>query len=224
MLCNEIASLRRKLRRVPKRNIIFVDESQLRLNDCPSSTLVAPGENACAVVYNDTSYATRYDIIGFVNSEQVFSPMIYGPEERKQWGSKGITSNMFNTFIEDYLARSIAALDQYPLVLCCDKSNAHNAEKIKESFENGLCFEISEIIYLPTASAKRISPLDNELWADWKRRCRLHNLSPSNIKQVMSDEWEQTATNKLQHYYKRCIGTARSSPYFDCPLPSQHQH
>ena len=164
-------------------------------------------------------------MITFLSGEEVFLPMIYSPEDRKQLKVDGITGDMLNSFIEDYLGRAIAAKDRYPLYLLCDKSKIHNIEKMKESFQNGLCFEIVDISFLPTQSAKRLSPLDNSLYADWKRRCRQHHtITPDNIRQIMSDEWEQTAKEKIKAYYKHCGLTYSSDPYHDCPLPTVHQH
>lgn len=224
-LCEAIAKVRRKLQRVPKKNILFMDETHFKLNECARKTLVVPGESECIVVHDSTSYAGRYDMICFISGEEVFPPMIYSPKDREELGVKGITGDMLNSFIEDYLARAIAAKDRYPLYLLCDKSTIHNIEKMKEAFQNGLCFEIVDISFLPTQAAKRLSPLDNSLFADWKNRCRDHHpITPENIKQIMSDEWERTAKEKIKAYYKHCALARRRNPYHDCPLPTVHQH
>jgi hypothetical protein len=224
-LCEAIAKVRRKLRKVPKKNILFMDESSFRLNECARKTLVAPGESEKVMVEENTSYASRYDIIGFLSHQGVLPPIIYSPEERKILHTDGITGDMLNSFIEDYLARSVAALDIYPMFLLCDRSRIHNCEKMKESFENGLCFEVIDISFLPAQAAKRLSPLDNCLFADWKRRCREHYpITAANIKQIMSDEWERTPISKVEAYYKHSLFLQRADVYGDCPLPSLHHH
>jgi hypothetical protein len=223
--CIEIEKLRSKLRRIPKKNIIFMDETYFRLSDAPRSTLVFPGESEYVEVADNSHYAARYDMITFISGDKVFPPVIYSPEDRKALKVDGIRSEMVNDFITDYLARSIAALDRYPLFLLCDKSNAHNLEKMKESFELGLCFEIVDISKLPTQAAKRVSPLDNGIYADWKKRCRSHYpINKKNIEQIMSDEWEKTTPKQIAACYKHCGLTPAHNPYFDCPAPSSHQH
>jgi hypothetical protein len=223
--CIDIEKLRAKLRRIPKKNIIFMDETYFRLSDAPHSTLVFPGESEYVEVEQNSHYAARYDMITFISGEKVFPPIIYSPEDRKALKVDGIRGWMINDFITDYLARASAALDQYPLYLLCDKSNAHNLEEMKESFELGLCFEIVDISKLPTQAAKRVSPLDNGIYADWKKRCRSHYpITKKNIKQIMSDEWEKTTAKQIKKCYKHCGLTNTHNPYFDCPAPSSHKH
>ena len=196
----------------------------MRLNDSTNRTLVAPGEIARTRVYDATNYSERYDMICFVTGEEVLPSKIFGPEERKEWKSQGITGDMLNSFIEDYLGRAIAGIDRFPLYLLCDKSRIHNIENMTESFQMGFCFEIVNISFLPTQSAKRLSPLDNSLFNEWKSHCRQHYLTPANIRQVMNDEWSRICGESLKANYQRSLGRARQSPYFDCPLPTLHKH
>lgn len=224
-LCVEIAKVRNKLQRIPFRNIIFLDETYLRISDSPRQTLLMPSETECVIVEENSSYAARYDMITFVSGEEVFPAKIYSPQDRAQLGVSGITTDMLHAFIEDFLGRAIAATDRYPLYLLCDKSTIHKIDQLKESFENGFCFEIVDISLLPTKSAKRLSPLDNGLYHDWKERCRKHYpISYSNIKQIMNDEWEKTTKEQLRSYYKHCLFSRGSNVYQDCPLPNVHLH
>jgi len=224
-LCEAIAKVRRKMRQIPNAKIVVMDETYYTLSEAPKRTLVYPGHKALVQVFDNSRYAGRYDMISFISGEKVHPPIIFSPEERKERRVKGITSDMLNSYIEDYLARSIAALDKYPLYLLCDKSSIHNPSKMKESFENGLCFEIVDISFLPTKSAKRLSPLDNGLYHSWKEGCRNHfPLTPKNIKQIMSDEWENIEQEKITAAYRHCGLTRARDPYFDCPLPALHRH
>jgi hypothetical protein len=82
-LCDDIADLRKKIQRLSKANVLFLDETHLRLNEAPAHTLVAPGESAYVVVEDTTAYAKRYDMIACCTGKEVLPPIIYTPDERK---------------------------------------------------------------------------------------------------------------------------------------------
>lgn len=202
-----------------------MDETHFRLNEARKRTIVAEGECPFVQVTQNSQYASRYDMITFISGKEVFPPIIYSPQDRKRLGVKGITSEMLNNFIADFLARAIAGTDRYPLFLLCDQAKIHNVQAMRESFEIGLCFEIVDISKLPPESAKRLSPLDNGLLHDWKQRCRRHYpITKNNIKQIMSDEFNNITTKQLKSYYNACGLTSARDTYFDCPAPATHQH
>jgi hypothetical protein len=224
-LCIEIGRIRNKLKRIPKSNILWMDETYYRLNDSQRRTLVLPQNKPIVKVKSTDKYGPRYDMITFINGDQVFPPIIYTPEERKKRRVKGITADMLNSFIEDYLARSIAGIDKYPLYLLCDKSSIHNIEQMKESFQNGLCFEIVDISFMPTKSAKRLSPLDNGLYHLWKNNVRkTYPQDEKNIVQIMSDEWNKITKEQIHKMLKHCKVTYGGDVYGDCPCPKLHSH
>lgn len=93
-LCDDIAMLRRKLIKISKRKVLFLDETHLRLSAAPTSTLVYPGESEFVVVEDNTSYAKRFDMIACCSGTQVFPPIIFTPKERADAGVKGINKKM----------------------------------------------------------------------------------------------------------------------------------
>lgn len=223
--CNAIAECRRRLHSISKQHIIFLDETALRVNAAPTSTLVAPGETPYVIVDDDSAYARRYDMIAAVSYDRVFPPIIYTPDERKQEGVKGINSRMLIQYIQNILAQAVGAMDIYPIVLVLDRSRIHNEGEIQQAFQDWGCQELTEVVKMPTQAAKRMSPLDNSLFHDWKDRCRQHApLTNNNIKQVMADKWNKTKVKTIKAYYHRCLLFQRQDVYADCPLPSQHKH
>lgn len=224
-LCDAIAKVRNRLRHIPNSNILYLDETYYRLDEAPKHTLVAPAQYEFVQVYADSRYAGRYDMITFISGDTVLPPIIYSPEERKELEVKGIRAFMLNEFIEDYIGRAVAGLDKYPLYLMCDQSNIHNLEKMKESFEDGFCFEIVDISFLPATAAKRLSPLDNGIYYSWKERCRNHYpLNPNNIKQIMNDEWMKITPQQIATAFKHCGLSNTLDTYYDCPNPDTHKH
>jgi hypothetical protein len=60
-------------------------------------------------------YAARYDMITTIVSNRVLPPIVFTPEDRKTRNVKGINSDMFIDFIENFLFSSITELDLCPM-------------------------------------------------------------------------------------------------------------
>jgi transposase-like protein len=223
--CDNIAALRRKLKRIDKNRVLFLDETALKLNQASRTTLVAPGETEYVIVDDTSSYAARYDMIACCNGSTVFPPVIYTPYERKHMGVKGIRTHMLIKYIQTCLAQACGALDLYPLYLVLDNSNIHNKAKMLEAFHDNGCQELVDIWFMPPSTAKRVSPLDNALFHEWKEHVRLRApITKSNVEQLMADEWNNLSSKHINNYYKHCGLTTHHEPYFDCPQPSVHDH
>jgi hypothetical protein len=224
--CDEIAKCRASLHRYPLHNIIFLDETHLRVNEAPRTTLVAPGEKPYVIVEDDTHYAKRFDMIAATSYEHVLPARIYSPGDRRDRGVKGITRTMLIQFLDDILAQAIGALAHYPLVLVIDKASIHlNKEVIIQAFRNRRIEDLKDVIIMPTQAAKRMSPLDNSMFHAWKEKCRHHPLiTERNIEQIMNDSWNNLPSSTIQHCYHHCLLSRDSNPYADCPVPNVHKH
>jgi hypothetical protein len=219
--CDAIAKMRRRLQRIPVGKLLFLDETHVRLSEAPTHTLVAPGEQPFVVVPETASYAPRYDMIACCSVDRVFPPRIYAPSERH----KGITAAALLAYIRDILAQAAGALDRYPLTLVVDRARIHNVEQMLQEFHDWGCQEMQQILLLPAESAKRLSPLDNALFHDWKEAVRSHcPLTKQTIKQVMADCWNNLPPALLRAHYQHCGLTRRKHAYFDCPDPASHAH
>jgi hypothetical protein len=222
--CDEIATVRRKLQRISKDRVLFLDETAVRLSEAETSTIVLPGETKYVIVEDDTSYAKRFDMIACINGGQVFAPCIYTPKERSDAGVKGINTEMLVDYILNTLGQETWALDRAPLTLVVDRSRVHNIERMMEAFkERG--GHVMDIILMPSKAAKRLSPLDNALFHDFKQAVRKHGpLTLRNIEQVMSDEWNRITGEQIKSHYHHCGLVCYTDVYRDCPLPRQHHH
>jgi hypothetical protein len=220
-----MATFRRWAKTIDKSRLIFLDETHLRVGEAPRTTLVMPGEKPFVVVADNTNYAPRYDMIACCTGQEVLPSIIYSPTDRKGREVKGIRASMVNQYIDSILAQAVRTLDRYPMYLVCDRSNAHNAQQMKEAFIDRGCGEVVEIKFMPALGAKRLSPLDNGIFGYWKNKCRQHPLITSaNIIHVMSSEWEKIPPSLLFSCYQHCALTCRRDVYSDCPLPHLHQH
>jgi hypothetical protein len=220
--CDDIAKMRRWCQRISNDRLVYLDETALKINECPSTTLVMPGETEYVVVDDDASYSARYDMIGCCTGKEMLPAVVYSPADRAAREVDGIRGWMVNDYIEDILARSISALDRYPMYLIVDRARTHNKQQMMEAFHNGGCFEIVDIVSMPTKAAKRLSPLDNAIWHEWKENVRHH--SPLNSHNMISNMMTAYYSITPNSYYRHCGLTYGQSVYKDCPSPSSHHH
>jgi len=225
-LCDEIASLRRKLQKNATARIVFLDETALRLSAAPTHTIVLPGEQAYVLASDTSSYAARYDMIAVCTGVETLLPKVFTPKERAGAQVRGVNSAMLHQFIDDTLAQAVEGLDRYPLTLVLDKATIHkNVDAIRQAFHDRGSQAIKDILLMPPNAAKRMSPLDNALFHDWKEACRKRcPVTKRTIEQVMADAWNKLPARLLHSHYKNCGLVRRTDPYFDCPDPAGHQH
>jgi len=219
--CEDIAKLRRKLQRIGTNHILFLDETHKREGDVEEYTIVLPGEPSAIESPSTSSYSSRYDMIACCSGEKVLPPIIYSPKDREN----GITQHMLLEYVRNLLAQAAGALDTFPLILLVDRAGIHSEEKMLQEFHDWGCQELTHVIKIPPASAKRLSPLDNSLFNLWRHRVLESGpLSKSNIKQRMITAWESITTEDIQQQYRHCGLMRHQDPYFDCPLPQIHKH
>jgi hypothetical protein len=221
--CDEIARLRRKFRRIGAKHLLFLDETGRREGETANYTIVLPGYKAFLRSSNVTSYAPRYDMIAVTANDRVLLPTIFSPTDRQAESAKGINGKMLLKFIDDVLAQAVEGLNRYPLTLILDRATIHrNTDAILQAFRDRSCYAIKDIIILPPLTAKRLSPLDNSMFAQWKRECHERGpLTRNTVKRVMNDAWSHLDPAP---YYRHCGLTGHRDVYFDCPDPLQHKH
>jgi hypothetical protein len=220
-MCEQIAKVRRKLQRIGTNHILFLDETYKREGDVENYTIVLPGEPPYIESSCTSKYAPRYDMIACCTGREVLPPIIYSPKER----DGGVTAAMLLDYIRNLLAQAAGALDRYPLYLITDRSTIHNEGKMMETFHDWGCQELVEIIMMPPAAAKRLSPLDNCLFNLWRQRVLTEGaLTRSSIRRRMSDAWNSITAADLQTQYRNCGLMRHQDVYFDCPSSAAHRH
>jgi hypothetical protein len=136
-LCEQIAILRRKLRRIGTNKVLFLDETALRLSETATHTLVLPGETPFVEATETTSYSKRYDMIACCVGDRVLLPKIFTPTERSDASVKGINGAMLQQFIDDILAQAVEGLDRFPLTLVLDRARIHlNTDDLIQAFRD----------------------------------------------------------------------------------------
>lgn len=215
--------MRRKLQNRRTTHVLFLDETAVRLSEAATRTIVLPGEQPFVLATETASYAARYDMIACCVGDRVLLPKIYTPQERSDAGVRGINGDMLRQFVDDMLAQAVEGLDRYPLTLVLDRAPIHlNLDSLLQAFRDRSSESITEILLMPPNAAKRLSPLDNSLFHDWKQEVRKGcPATRINLERLMSDAWEKM---KPGPHYKNCGLTANTDLYFDCPAPSVHRH
>jgi hypothetical protein len=218
--------MRRKLHKVATSRILFLDETALRLSAAPNRTLTLPGEHPYVEATETSTYAARYDMIAVCTGVETLLPKVYTPAERKGAAVRGINAAMLHQFIDDTLAQAVEGLDRYPLTLVLDRASIHlNVDNIRQTFRDRGSEAIKDILLMPPNSAKRLSPLDNSLFHDWKEACRKRcPVTKCTIQRVMADAWNKLPQRLLHAHYKHCGLVRGQNPFFDCPDPAGHQH
>lgn len=131
---------------------------------------------------------------------------------------------MLIEYIAETLAPEVLALGLKNPVLMLDRASIHSEKRITKAFsECGV--ELKEVIKIPTQSAKRLSPLDNSLFHDWKEKVRKScPLTEENIEPSMITAWNAVTVKQIQGHYRNCGLIRQSDAYADCPNPAVHQH
>jgi hypothetical protein len=213
--------MRRKLQRSGKNHILFLDETHKREGDVQSYTIVLEGEPPYIETPTTSSYAPRFDMVACCSGTTALPPIIYSVKER----GKGITQETLLAYIRDLLAQAAGALDTYPLVLVVDRATIHSPPRMLQEFRDWGCQEMENILLMPPAAAKRLSPLDNSLFNVWRQRVLDSGpLTKSNIRTRMSDAWNSFTAADIQAQYRHCGLMRGTDVYFDCPDPARHKH
>lgn len=200
--------MRRKLRRVAKNKIIFIDETNIKEDVIPQTTLVLSGDSGEVPVRQPESYAPRLDIIGSITSEVALPMTIFTPQQRKSLGTKGVTAAMFNSYIQENLGPALNGMDIDDMILVLDNARIHNVNSVERALDNAGVDNVKEILLLPKQSAKKVSPLDNALWNAFKQRVQegLKN-KRATLNQVQSKAravWESLEPELLESEYRQC--------------------
>ena len=222
--CEEVAKARKQIQRVAKKKLLVLDETHCRINEVPTHSLVLPGESASVTVTDTGSYAARIDMFACIHESGTLPALTITPAQRKKEGVQGLNTELLIRYITKTLSPAVAALAQSSYVLVLDNARIHNSSKIIDAFARA-GVTIEELIYMPTLAAKRLSPLDNALFHDWKDTVRSHcPLSLSNLPRIMVREWKALDKHLIQSHYKHCGFVRGCAPYFDCPKPRMHKH
>ncbi|CAF4054813.1 unnamed protein product [Rotaria sordida] len=182
----------------------------------PHRTLVASGYQPLIIVDKPTAYAERYDFIGAINGSQAIACMTLTPVDRRNKDIKGVRKEVVNEWIMKSLVPAINRLHIDSMHLICDRSRTHNKANMMKALKNGKCKSVIDIHYMPTASAKYISPLDNPLWHSFREVIRKqHPLTTSSLPSILSQTFYSLSRKEISGAYRKCAITYGAGVYYD---------
>ncbi|CAF3898161.1 unnamed protein product [Rotaria sp. Silwood1] len=215
---NNIAKFRRFLQRIGNDRLVFIDEIAIYAIMLPCHTLVAPGQEPLVIVEKPSAYAERYDFIGAINGSQAISCMILTPTDRKARNIDGVRKEIVNEWIINELAPAINRLSVNNIYLICDKSRAHNRQCMIEALKAGKCKSVLDVCYMPTASAKYISPLDNPIWHKYREVIRSqYPITTTNLPSILSQRFFSLTKEEIGNAYRKCAITRGANVFYDQP-------
>ncbi|CAF1344407.1 unnamed protein product [Rotaria sordida] len=182
----------------------------------PHRTLVASGYQPLIIVDKPTAYAERYDFIGAINGSQAIACMTLTPVDRRNKDIKGVRKEVVNEWIMKSLVPAIDRLHIDGMHLIWDRSRTHNKANMMQVFRNGKCKSVIDIHYMPTASAKYISSLDNPLWHSFREVIRKqHPLTTSSLPSILSQTFYSLSRKEISGAYRKCAITYGAGVYYD---------
>ena len=215
---SSIAKFRRFLQRIPNSRLIFLDETVIYGVMLPRRTLVAPDYQPYILVNKPSAYAERYDFIRAINGSEPIACKTWSPEDRAIRGVKGVRKEAVNEWIVNDLAPSINRLGDNDIYLVCDKSRAHNRLDMLQALNAGHCGSVVDVLFMPSVSAKYVSPLDNLIWHSIKEAARKHHpLRRDDIPEVLSRTFFELSKEEICNAYRKCAISAKTNVYYDKP-------
>ncbi|CAF3402309.1 unnamed protein product [Rotaria sp. Silwood2] len=215
---HNVGQFRRSLQRIANDRLIFIDEIAIYSVMPPRQTLVAPGQQPFILVTQPSAYSKRYDFIGAINGSQPIACMTLCPEDRERRRFKGVRQVVINQWITDTLAPAIERLNIDNIYLICDQSRAHNKMDMIQALRAGKCNSVKQILHMPTASAKYLSPLDNPLWHSFRESIRnQHPLAAADIPLLLSEAFHSLSKKEIKNAYRKCGLIYGTDEYYDRP-------
>ena len=221
---NSVVEIRKKLSRVAKKRLVFMDGSGMRSEPRPLKGLAPAGQTPKTTAEKPEKYEPRVDIMGAVGYNGPLAcetktssqrRVIPNPKKGKT-GVKGYTKPMVKDFIRSELAPKIMEIKVKDVVVVMDKGLSFKAEEAKKQFTAGEAKNVKNVLILPTNTAKYVSPLDNTLWHSLKERVRARKpKTEAGTARILKEEFMGINQTDIQNYFTKCKLSWRSAPSED---------
>ena len=199
--------------------LIFIDETAVYCNIYLCRALAVSRNQPLILVEKPSAYSQRCDFIGAINGSQSIACVILTLNNRKVKGIKGIRKHMVNDWVTNTLAPAINALNIDNMYLIWDRSRAHHKESMMKALKNAKCKSVLNIYFMPTASAKYVSSLDNPLWHSIKEVTRSrHPIATNNLPTLLSEIFLSLSKNEIASASRKCAITYGVDVFHEKPF------
>lgn len=211
---NSIAQFRKKVQRLPLSKVIFIDQTQDKIGAAPRRGLAPAGEEAKVVSEQATHFPARVDFMGALCANKTLSHEILTPEKRGEEKVKGWRKSMILDFLRDKVADDANALGDDGVTVVLDKALRVKPEEALQALHDRGGDNVKQVLIIPRASGKHLSPLDNCLWAKFKQK--IARKSPQTVEDMvaaMEAAWASFTKRTIWAMYRHCALTRKSDPY-----------
>jgi len=200
-----VKKLRRKLQRIAKRRIVFIDQSNIELGAKRTRALCVEGQEAKVAVSQGQWYPKRVDMMAAISYDDVLGIETSGPTKRRREKRKGYRKIDVLNFIRLRLAKKLPKLRVPNMTFCMDKALKISQEEVLDALKDGGCTVVEHVVVLPTASGKHLSPLDNCLWHQVKHRIREAQPHTEHAtEQAIKAAFKAITAEQIHAYYRHC--------------------
>jgi hypothetical protein len=87
-----------------------------------------------------------------------------------------------------------------------------------QALKAGKCKSVVDVCYMPIASAKYISPLDNPIWHSYKEVIRnQYPVTTRNLLLLLSQTFLSLSKREIKNAYRKCAIVRGADVFYDQP-------
>ena len=210
----DVAACRRKLQRVNKKHLLFIDQTGVKGTDHSHYSLAPEGQPAIVSVPRPPSYTQRYDITGALLADQQLPIHILTPHAKAQEHIRGYTKQILLSYFTNQLAPRLLELGRSNIVVCMDQGLHVSKDEVVAAMAQGGYTTVKDVIILPTATGKHINPLDNTFWHAFKYKFQgmTHTTDAQTI-HAINTCYNAATPQQITNYYHHCALYSGEDPY-----------
>jgi hypothetical protein len=204
----DVQKFRRKIQRLHKNKVVFLDQTGIELGATPRYGLAVSGHEAKIAMEPDVYYRKRVDIMAVISYQKPLSLEISPPSKRSKEGRKGYRKVDVLNFIRKQVAKDLVKLEQSDMTFVIDRGLRVREHEVMEALAQGNCRCVKQVLIIPKAAGKHVSPLDNCTWHQLKEgiRSKTPNTERATIKAIKST-WQSITVDTIHSYYRHCALT-----------------
>jgi hypothetical protein len=204
-----VEQFRRKAQRENKRSLLFLDETHCVSNAIPLYSLALPGQKAKQQVQHE-AFGFRVDVLDSCAVDALGPYHVITPSDRRALGTRGITKELFLDFFEAKIIPFANLRFMPKTIFIVDKATVHDMSRMYDAAHDLMPDTIVKVWFLPTNSAKFLSPLDNGFHSELQ-----HGVA--DLLQY-TDRSEAAVAECIHTFMRRNGGANLDSYYHHCGL------
>ena len=196
---------RRRCQQQDPRDLVFFDQTQIKLEQQPSFGLARKGHTPKAVGKTREQWEPRVDFCGAVGWSGPLCGHAMTPKDRMDAGVKGYTKDIVLDWVNESLAGEIERMKPRQAVVCIDQGLKLTKDEVIEELNGGGADNVRDVWIMPTNGGKLLDPLDNTLWHTWKEKVMSQRpTNPDDLAKVMLEQFDAIPTDDVRRCFRKC--------------------